>query len=329
QSEVHIINAVFLCSDEPHSLLAALAPALNEKASLPVEKKLAELNLSAGNIFPFSIETGNIDSEAFNSSFLRQPSLFLRLRPGKESQVLDKLAKATIDFTDKGNGCIALPNATKLEDVITLNKEAVVQDRNSQKVFDFLPGEWFNEKISVWDCCAASGGKAILLFDKLPAKMKLTVSDIRPNILHNCKMRLREAGININHAFVADVSKKIGEELDDHFDMIVCDAPCTGSGTWSRTPEQLAYFKTAQVEAFTSLQKSIATNALTYLKKDGIFFYITCSVFKKENEEVVDHLLKNAPVVLLHAGYLPGYNEQADTMFVAVLKMKSGVATSN
>jgi 16S rRNA (cytosine967-C5)-methyltransferase len=317
-NDENIIHSFFLCADTTHPLLEALAPALNEKAGLPAAGKLSFLQLSIAGIFPFMEECGVDDKNEFNLSFLRQPLLFLRLRPGRQNIVLSGLRTAAVSFMEMDNDCVGLPNGTKLGELITLNKEAVVQDKNSQKVFDFLKDQSFDEKISVWDCCAASGGKSILLYDILKGKIKLTVSDIRAGILHNCKTRLREAGININHAFVADVSKKT--DPGESFDIIICDAPCTGSGTWSRTPEQLAFFKKEKINEFSVLQKNIAANTSACLKKSGLFFYITCSVFKKENEEVVDTLLQTTDLELLHSTYLPGYGEQADTMYLAVLR---------
>lgn len=317
----YLLKAMFLCTEAAHPLLAFLNPELNERTSLAAEEKLSYLQLRTNNIFPFEILLGSIDHRSFILSFLKQPLLFLRLRPGKEEIAQEKLQQHNISFSVVKEDCIALGNATKIDEVIHLNKEAVVQDASSQKVFDHLKEHSFaDEKIKVWDCCAASGGKSILLFDRLKGKVQLTVSDIRPNILHNCKKRLQEAGVNIYHAFVADVSEKLTEAIDPDYSVIICDAPCTGSGTWSRTPEQLAYFKKEKIEEFSALQRSIAANACQYLKEEGLFFYITCSAFEKENEAVVEFLQKETSMKLLHSGYLPGYHEQADTMFVAVLK---------
>lgn len=317
----HIVKALFLCVASSHPLLAALQPGLNEKAGLPAAEKLSFLGLDAKKLFPFSDQLGPVDQQAFQLSFLRQPFLFLRLRPGKEKSVVSKLEKNNIPYTLIKNDCVALTNSTKLEEIIVLNKEAAVQDKNSQQVFNFLDGkEMPAEKIKVWDCCAASGGKSILLFDRLKGNIKLTISDIRSAILHNCKKRLGEAGININYAFVADIANFSSEEIDKDFLIIICDVPCTGSGTWSRTPEQLAYFKEEKIREFSSLQKNIAANASTYLKENGLFFYITCSVFKQENEHVAQALQKETGMQLLHSEYLEGYKDQADTMFVAVLK---------
>ncbi|RYF91131.1 MAG: Fmu (Sun) domain-containing protein, partial [Chitinophagaceae bacterium] len=237
----NIVNAIFLCAQNEHPLLAALAPELNELVALPVPEKFAHLNLNPANLFPFKDALGAIESEPFFLSFLSQPLLFLRMRPGMEKVVIEKLKDHQSSFTQIGFACVALPNATKLEEVIALNKEAVVQDYSSQQVFNFLEQTNLDQgnKI-VWDCCAASGGKSILVHDKLSGKIHLTVSDIRGTIMHNCKQRLQEAGVPIEHSFVTDVASELSQKLPADFSIIICDVPCTGSGTWSRTPEQLA-----------------------------------------------------------------------------------------
>jgi 16S rRNA (cytosine967-C5)-methyltransferase len=58
------------------------------------------------------------------------------------------------------------------------------------------------------------------------------------------------------------------------FDLVICDAPCSGSGTWSRTPEQLYFFNEKKISEYSILQKNIVGNALKSLKKDGYFLYM-------------------------------------------------------
>ena len=174
--------------------------------------------------------------------------------------------------------------------------------------------------IDAWDACAASGGKSILLYDILKGKVKLTVTDIREGILQNCNKRLQQAGINIYQSFVADVAQNKPLNFSDNFDIIICDVPCSGSGTWSRTPEQLAFFKPEKINEYVQLQQKISLHATEYLKADGLFFYITCSVFKKENEENVEVILKETKLRLLKSEYIKGYSKKADTLFVAVFK---------
>ena len=120
--------------------------------------------------------------------------------------------------------------------------------------------------------------------------------------------------------FIADIANPEIENPAGNYDIIICDAPCTGSGTWSRTPDQLYFFKENLIGEFSSRQKKIVTNILPHLKDGGLFFYITCSVFKKENEAVADFIQEQSGLQLLDMQLLKGYDKKADTMFVAVFK---------
>src|SRR5690606_22553915 len=142
-----------------------------------------------------------------------------------------------------------------------------------------------------------SGGKSIMAFDLLD-RIRLTVSDVRESILDNLEQRFLTAGIKSYTAFTADLAIARFNPNDylspkTKFDLIIADVPCTGSGTWGRSPEHIRYFDTMQIEKFSLLQKNIVDNAVRLLLPGGAFLYITCSVFKKENEEVVQHIEKN------------------------------------
>ncbi|MEP6711076.1 MAG: Fmu (Sun) domain-containing protein [Ferruginibacter sp.] len=323
-TEEKIFAGLFLTENKANALLEALKPALNDKIELTLPEKLVLLDINAGNIFPFVNALGEgLKDNSFYESFLQQPHLFLRLRPGKKSIVQSKLTNAAISFNVLKDECIELENATSLDDVIKINKEVVVQDASSQKVFNYLdtsPVISNKNKLTAWDCCAASGGKSILLHDKLKGNLQLTVSDIRENILVNCKKRLQEAGVNIYKSVITDLTKNTSQIGEDSFSIVICDAPCTGSGTWGRTPEQLLYYKQNNIQEYAKKQKLIAENALQHLTKDGLFFYITCSVFKKENEAVAEYLKEKFHLQLLQMEYIKGYEIKADTMFVAVFK---------
>ncbi|HRH61680.1 MAG TPA: Fmu (Sun) domain-containing protein, partial [Chitinophagaceae bacterium] len=128
--------------------------------------------------------------------------------------------------------------------------------------------------------------------------------------------------IHLYQSFNADISKPLDAfaetMVNDGFDYIICDAPCSGSGTWSRTPEQLVFFDKEKIENYTLLQKNIVANAIQYLLKGGYFLYITCSVFKKENEEVAAFIQRQ--LQLVQQQVLKGYDNNADTMFAALFK---------
>ena len=282
------------------------------------------------NIFPWRDELSEtIDSTAFALSHMRQPDLFIRIRPGKKETVIQKLNANNISYKIMNDDCLALDNATKIDTILAINKEAVIQDYSSQRIKEFLQSanekpETRNEKrVSVWDCCAASGGKSILAFDTLQ-NISLTVSDIRLSIIHNLTKRFEEAGIKNYTSFVADltsiVNRKSSKFNIQHstFKIIICDTPCTGSGTWGRTPEQLYYFNQNKIEIFNTLQKKIVSITIPHLDIGGYFLYITCSVFKKENEKVVAYIKENFHLTLIKMEVLNGYSVKADTMFAAL-----------
>ena len=327
--EEKILTGLFLCSNESSEVLAALKPEWNEKCKLPIDEKLLIINSSLliSEIFPWKEELSeSIDQENFCRSFLIQPDLFLRLRLGKEKIVIQKLKQAGIDFKMITEACLALPNASKIDEVIELDKEAVIQDYNSQRTGEFIKSEILNSipiaigtEISVWDCCAGSGGKSIMAFDIDP-KIKLAVSDTRESILANLKKRFENAGIRDYKSLIVDLSKNKSEVKNLRPEIIIADVPCSGSGTWSRTPEQLYFFQERKIEEYSQLQKRIVSNAITQLQPGGSFVYITCSVFKKENEEVAMYIKENFHLQLTQMEVLKGYDKIADSMFVALFK---------
>jgi 16S rRNA (cytosine967-C5)-methyltransferase len=302
--------------------LKALSPELNELIAFPVEEKLAYFEIDTKNVFAFQQAlSDDIDKELFSHSMFIQPDLFLRIRPGKNKKVCDALNSAAIAYRLINNSTIALENGVSVENVLQINKDVVVQDLNSQKVFDFFVKERNAEKAElVWDCCAASGGKSILLYDQCGNNTKLTVSDIRESILTNLQLRLKDAGINIQKKFVQDLTLKSGLTMEEKFSVVICDAPCSGSGTWSRTPEQYASFDASQIQQFAQQQQKIVVNSIQHLAKNGWFIYITCSVFKAENEDMVEFITNHFSCQLLEMKYLKGYNNKADTLFVAYFK---------
>lgn len=326
QKEERVLMALFFCSQESNVLLGNLKPEWNEQVSLPLSEKLSMLNstLILNEIFPWQNELSEgIDGTAFAASHLIQPDLFLRIRPGQKEKALTKLKAHTILFEDYGNDCLALFNATKIDDILEVNKEVVVQDYSSQRIAEFLQlikSEIKNPKseITVWDCCAASGGKSLLAIDTL-GNVDLTVSDVRPSIIQNLKKRFAEAGIKKYHSFVSDLTVQ-AQITNLKSEIIICDVPCSGSGTWGRTPEQLYFFTTDKIDYYANLQKQIVQNVIKHVNKRGYFLYITCSVFKKENEEMVEFILTNSNLQLVKKEVLIGYNKKADTMFGALFK---------
>lgn len=320
--EEKILTALFLCSSSSNKILEELKPEWNEKISFSLNEKINFLSAQyeINKIFPFQDELSKeTDIKSFNCSFLIQPNLYLRIRSDKKEKVIAQLRKNATDFELLNDNCIKLPNQSRIDEILNMDEDVVAQDYNSQQVFNVLKNsklQTSNPKLSVWDCCAASGGKSILFHDYFPHAY-FTVSDVRESILINLRKRFKRAGIHNYVSFVKDLSS---EKLSAYkkFDLVICDAPCSGSGTWSRTPEQLSFFKKEKINEYACLQKKIVTNASESVKQNGFFLYITCSVFKKENEEIVKYIQQNLSFQLRSMQYFKGYNRKADTLFAAL-----------
>ena len=277
-------------------------------------------SFDADALFPFEIElSGGIHKEEWLRSMLVQPNLFIRIRKDK-GKVMSLLNAKEIPYTFITDNCLSLPNGAKIDSILP-EDTYVVQDASSQQTGTFFTPK----KNELWyDCCSGAGGKSLLLKDLEP-RVRLTVSDRRESIIHNLQARFKVYRHILPVAHVTDVAdvakleKALGGKVFDH---IICDAPCSGSGTWARTPEQLYFFDPETITSFAALQQTIAMNVSRYLKPGGRLIYITCSVFKQENENVVAAIVEQTGLQLVQSQIINGIGIHADSMFVAVLEKK-------
>lgn len=316
-----ILAGWFITRNNTDDLLETLNPQWSGQVTVSLSEKLKLFGIPEASLFPgLSYVSDELDKSAIALSVLEQPLLYVRIRPGHEEVVLRKLDDARIAYHREDRNTLSFANSTSLDKVLSINKEVVIQDLNSQRVFDALSHHLFNKSpIMVWDCCAASGGKSALIYDRYNGNVVLTVSDIRKSILHQLDVRMKEADIPIADLFMADLTQ--GEVKHGTFDFIICDVPCSGSGTWARTPEQLSQFNKDKIIDYAHLQRTIVEHSIHSLQPGGVLSYITCSIFKAENEENVHYLLNNTKLTLLDKRYLPGYTCKADTLFSALFQL--------
>ncbi len=325
-TDERLFIAEFLCNTQINSFLQHFKPDWAACISFTIDEKLAMIeavypDFKLDDVFPWIDQvSADIDKEAFLKSFFIQPDLFIHIHNGYDHLVKAVLAKAEVVFKDEGNGCLSLPNGTRLENLFPIQHWFEVQDYSSQQTVNyFKPQKWENW----WDACAASGGKSLLLYEDEPT-IKLVVSDIRESILVNLDERFQNAGLKKYQRKVLDLTQNVDQTLHDYeFDGIILDAPCSGSGTWGRTPEMIAQFESQKIEFFQKLQKTIAANVIKYLKPCKPLIYITCSAFKAENEDVIEYLVKELGLKLEEKKTLTGYDHKADTMFVARLILQN------
>lgn len=320
--EERLMIALLLVENDDYKLLSLFMPEWEEIQTKSLENKIEFLKgiypeFRIEDLLPLSSEISlKINKEKFLYSHLTQPDLFLRAVKGKDEKLKNYLTQQNINYIQDGK-CFRLPNATKIEEPTEYLFE--VQDKSSQQSLNSI-----HPKVNEywWDCCCASGGKSLLL-KEMEADAYLMCSDIRDTILSNLDERFKRAGITKYKRRLIDLKAEIQSFEPETFDGIIMDAPCTGSGTWARTPERIVQVDENNVQYFSDLQFQLADNAIQFLKKGKQMLYITCSVFAKENEVVIERLQKAHNITVQEMKYIEGYGDRADTMFVALLNLNN------
>jgi 16S rRNA (cytosine967-C5)-methyltransferase len=161
-----------------------------------------------------------------------------------------------------------------------------IQDEGSQLVAE-LAGQGAN----ILDCCAAPGGKAAILAERNP-KAAILVCDVSRRRLDEMRGLLRNVrGARISYQTV-DAAKLAYER---QFDLVLCDVPCSGTGTIARNPEIRHRLEPAEFPRQHSRQVAILLAALRSLKPAGRLVYASCSLEPEENESVIQDCLSGRP----------------------------------
>lgn len=181
-----------------------------------------------------------------------------------------------------------------------------IQDVASQAVCDFLD---VPETGRILDYCAGGGGKSLAITARTSARV--VAHDANAKRMADIPNRMKKAGQVI----------EITNEIDgsDRFDLVFCDVPCSGSGSWRRDPEGkwiLTLDKLAQV---TKTQAEILDTCASLVAADGELAYATCSVLREENQTQIDDFCDRHPNWRLVADrqFLP--TEGGDGFYVARL----------
>ncbi|HWJ28173.1 MAG TPA: hypothetical protein VNS32_16640, partial [Flavisolibacter sp.] len=129
-----LFMALFLASTEANLILREQRPDWNDRVTLSLSEKIdfIKAHNEINFLFPWKDSLSNeINKEEFNLSFLIQPDLFLRIRPRKKDRVLKKLDQAQVSYNLINEDAVRLSNSTKIDDILSLDEEIVIQDLNS------------------------------------------------------------------------------------------------------------------------------------------------------------------------------------------------------
>lgn len=207
-------------------------------------------------------------------------------------KLIERLAEDNITLTTIPN----YPDALRLERKRNLFlhdsfKEGLfeVQDASSQKVAQIAqpkPG------MKVIDSCAGAGGKTLHLASMMQNKGSIIALDIYDWKLQELKKRAKRNGIhNITTKVIEDT--KVIKRLHQSADIVLIDAPCSGTGVLRRNPDAKWKLDTDFIERMITIQKDILQRYASMVKTQGSLVYATCSLLPSENAEQIQHFLDN------------------------------------
>lgn len=174
----------------------------------------------------------------------------------------------------------------------------------------------------VLDVCSAPGGKAFTMAQLMENRGELVACDLYPARLSLVSEGAARLGLNIIKAQVQDGG--VQNSNMGIFDLVLCDAPCSGFGIIRRKPE-IRYKPPETLDEIPTLQYNILYTSSCYLKAGGRLVYSTCTLNPKENEQVVERFLGECPDFYLAEPprtIFPNTQEGADGFFYAVLERK-------
>jgi 16S rRNA (cytosine967-C5)-methyltransferase len=260
---------------------SALPPCPADSAS-----KAGVLGLNPDLLEPdwFKAECPDAARPALRDSLLSRAPLWLRLQTDESREVYGEFGRMGWDFRVSD----LLPDAVRIAGDADLTRtrshregRIEIQDLGSQLVLESVGvepgGRWL-------DACAGAGGKTLQLARLLGAAGRVEARDVRRSALEELERRAQRAGL----------SGRIGR-AGPGFDGVLVDAPCTGTGTWRRSPHLKWVTRAQRVVEAASIQLSLLGEQAGEVRPGGRLVYATCSLCRSENEAVVEAFLSAHP----------------------------------
>ena len=225
------------------------------------------------------------------------PPMWLRVNL-RRSDVVRYAARLREEAGLEADGCAFAPEALRLSRPVDVTKlpgfaegEVSVQDAAAQlaaHLLDAHPGS------RVLDACAAPGGKACHLLERVPSLGRLVALDLDEGRNRRVRENLDRLGLEAE-VVTGDACEPSGWWDGQPFDRILLDAPCSGTGVIRRHPDIKLLRKPGDIPAFAARQRRLLGSLWELLAPGGRLLYATCSVLRAENAAVIEAFLRDVP----------------------------------
>lgn len=256
------------------------------------------------------------DAEKELEAMLGQAPIVLRAN-GNRDKIFKQLQEEglNVSLCERSPLGIVLNEYTNLKDSKAFKKGLIeVQDEGAQ-LLSLATGIKAND--DVFDFCAGAGGKSLIFAQMMQNRGFIQAYDASYKRLSELSKRAWRANVSI----IKPVFKL--PEAHKKFDYVVVDAPCSGTGTWRRSPDLRWTLTEKQLHNITLKQAEILSVAQEYVKNGHFLVYITCSLTYDENENQVENFVQEFPSfhIVKSFRYSP-YRTGTDGFFMCVLQKR-------
>ena len=198
----------------------------------------------------------------------------------------EKLEKSGVTAQPHGwmENCLVLGSTGDIEKLESFrNGEFYVQDPAAK--LSVYCARLPKADINLLDCCAAPGGKSFAAAIAMDGHGSITSCDIHQHKVGLIQNGAKRLGLENITARCQDASKN-NPDWNEKMDVVIADVPCSGYGIIRKKPD-IRYKDPASMEDLPQLQLAILRNQARYVKKGGVLLYSTCTLLRRENEDVV------------------------------------------
>ena len=220
----------------------------------------------------------------------------LKARKDKMLRALEKFGVTPTPYSPVGLR-IAPPQKDKKSPNVEADRthgkgQFEIQDEGSQ-IVSFMAGA--KPGLQVMDLCAGAGGKTLALAALMENKGQVYAYDKDAARLRPIFERVRRANVRNIQVLEAGDEEQLRMQYAGKMDIVLVDAPCSGTGTWRRKPDAKWRLTPEALQQRQQQQRDVLSLAKVMPKAGGRMVYVTCSILPQENDEQIDAFLADNP----------------------------------
>lgn len=219
-------------------------------------------------------------------------------------QVLEELKSAGVEAEPHPwlKDCLTMKSTGNLEQLEAFqNGKLYIQDaaaRLAVQAADPKPG------MRVLDVCGAPGGKSFAAAIAMGDRGEIISCDIHPHKQTLIERGARRLGLTSIWAVTQNGKERV-PEWEGAFDLVIADVPCSGLGIIRKKPD-IRYKAPEPLKMLPAIQGAILDNVSAYVKPGGVLLYSTCTLLKRENEDIVNQFAEKHKDFTFEKLELPG-----------------------